>query len=156
MSLSDKFTNINIERNIPLWDKFNITETQFNIIKKVYDIYSESYDIHIDFVNNLNTLIENNYDKSELMIKKDGLLRDRYDTNSVPVRLSIWYLNSYEYHSLSTIMFYILHKEINKWRIENNKPRHEITYSSDIFNKSPDKLTLEEVINMINMEGWWI
>lgn len=110
MSISDKFTNINIERYIPLWNKFNITETQFNIIKKVYDIYSESYDIHIDFVNNLNTLIENNYDKSELMIKKDGLLRDRYDTNSVPVRLSIWYLNSYEYHSLSTIMFYILHK----------------------------------------------
>lgn len=137
MSISNKFKSITVSNERPVYEKFNITEEQYNIVKEIYDIYSESYDIHIEFINKLKALID-----------KSG--------NTETESLTLWFTNSREYMFLKTVLFYSLKSKINNWRKSKCMKSIDCKIYSDIFEKSDTKLSIEEVLELINVNGWWV
>lgn len=157
MSLTNKFKAIEVSNDIPIWDKFNITEEQYNIVKRIYDLYSESYDIHIEFVDKLDKFIEKNYDYGKYKINdKAEWRRDKYDLSDYSSRLANWYADGSEFKYLRMIMFAVLELTINKWRNKSNKDSLHMKYSDDIDGKFEEKISLEEVLNILNTYGWWL
>ena len=155
MSLTNKFKAIEVSNDIPIWDKFNITEEQYNIVKRIYDLYSESYDIHIEFVNKLCDFIERNYDYDKYKINENyESLRDKYNLKDTAVDMTYWYLNSTAFKSLRTLLFYNLELYINSWRVENGKKFTELSHH--IPKGAEEKLSIEDVLNEINAKGWWL
>lgn len=155
MSLTNKFKSIEVSNDIPIWDKFNITEEQYNIVKRIYDLYSESYDIHIEFLNKLCDFIERNYDYDKYKINENyESLRDKYDLKDKAVDMAYWYYNSVEFKSLKTLLFYNLELYINRWRVENGKKFTELSHH--IPKGAEEKLSIEDVLNEINAKGWWL
>lgn len=138
MSISNKFKSITVSDERPVYEKFNITEEQYEIVKEIYDIYSESYDLHIQFINKLK------------------LLRDKCNNNESSERLTIWYYNSREYMRLGIAMFLEISLAINRWRISKGMNYLENNYLDDIYKKRENKLPIEEVLELINVKGWWI
>lgn len=157
MSLTNKFKSIEVSNDIPIWDKFNITEEQYNIVKRIYDLYSESYDIHIEFINKLCDFIERNYDYDKYKINdKAECRRDKYDLSDYSSRITNWYINGSEFKYLRMTMFAILEPQINKWRNKNNKDSLNLKYSDEIDGKFEEKISLEEVLSILNKYGWWL
>lgn len=155
MSLTNKFKSIEVSNDIPIWDKFNITEEQYNIVKRIYDLYSESYDIHIEFINKLCDFIERNYDYDKYKINENyESLRDKYNLKDTAVDMTYWQLNSVVFKSLRTLLFYNLESHINNWRFENGKKFTEFSYL--IPKGVEEKLSIEDVLNEINAKGWWL
>ena len=155
MSLTNKFKSIEVSNDIPIWDKFNITEEQYNIVKRIYDLYSESYDIHIEFINKLCDFIERNYDYDKYKINENyESLRDKYNLKDTAVDMTYLQLNSVVFKSLRTLLFYNLESYINNWRFENGKKFTELSYL--IPKGVEEKLSIEDVLNEINAKGWWL
>ena len=157
MSLTNKFKSIEVSNDIPIWDKFNITEEQYNIVKRIYDLYSESYDIHIEFVDKLDKFIEKNYDYEKYKVNdKAECRRDKYDLSDYASRITNWYINGSEFKHLRMIMFILLKLQIDKWRNKNNKNSLNLKYSDDIDGTFEEKISLEEVLSILNKYGWWL
>lgn len=152
MSLLDKFKPINATNTSPLYEVYNITQQQYEIVKNIYDKYSKIYDMYFSLIQQLDTHLEENVDK-EYINENAELIKNKYNTSDYNVRLSQWYYISTSLSSINDVLWYILKSNIIPDVDKIHYPDRTCICGS---NGRSEKFTLNEILNQLNVLGWWL
>lgn len=152
MSLLDKFKPINATNTSPLYEVYNITQQQYEIVKNIYDKYSKIYDMYFSLIQQLDIYLEENVDK-EYINENAELIKEKYNTSDYNVRLSQWYYISASLSGVNDVLWYILKSNIIPDVYKTHYPDRTCICGS---NRRSEKFTLNEILNQLNVLGWWL